>query len=118
MKFAFEDLEVWNLSLDFSASIVTLAKELPPEEKFALAAQVRRAAFSISLNIAEGSGRKTKKDFAHFVRISIGSLLEVVAALKIAERLGYIASHQCSELNQQSEKLYFKLVGLEKYLKK
>lgn len=90
MKFGFEELEVWNLALEIIDGVYAIADKFPPVELYNLTSQMRRAAISISLNIAEGSGRYHKKDFARFIRLAIGSLLEVVAGLKIAIRREYL----------------------------
>lgn len=80
---------------------------------------MNRAALSISFNIAEGSGRKTKKDFANFVRISQSSLLEVVAGERIAVLQKYsVTEKQKEKFEEKSKELYFKLIALEKYLRK
>ena len=71
---------------------------------------------SVLLNIAEGSSRQTKKDFKRFVRISIGSLVEVDAALKIAIDLEYITNGDYLEIEPLIREVYFKLIGLSKYL--
>lgn len=116
MKYNFENLEVWKLSMKLVNLIYTITNNFPNEEKFALSSQIRRAAISISLNLAEGSGRKTSKDFANFVRNSIGSTLEVIACLKIAEQQRIINNY--STIYNLLKELYFKLIGLEKYLRK
>ena len=117
MKFGFEDLEVWQLALEVIDKMYEIADKFPPMELYNLTSQVRRAAISISLNIAEGSGRHQKRDFARFIRLSIGSLLEVVACLKIAIRRNYLAqSEYVSTVSPLIEKLYFKLIALEKSL--
>ena len=117
MKFGFEELEVWDLALEMIDEVYGIAEKFPPLELYNLSSQLRRAAISVSLNIAEGSGRHQKKDFARFVRLSIGSLLEVVAALKVAIRRNYItqADYDAS-VSPLLEKLYFKLIALEKSL--
>ncbi|MDD3066385.1 MAG: four helix bundle protein [Candidatus Gracilibacteria bacterium] len=117
MKFGFENLEVWQLAVDFAVFVRDLTKQFPDDEKFGLVSQMNRAATSIALNLAEGSGRKTKKDFAQFVRVSLGSLLEVVAC----ERIAFAKNYKLSERDKFAEKsqaLYFKLIALEKYLRK
>jgi len=117
MKFRFEDLEVWKLALDFLKLVKKITKDFPDEEKFVLAQQMNRAALSIALNLAEGSGRRTKKDFASFTRISSSSLLEVVACEKIAFAQDYTLKHR-DEFEEKSKELYFKIIALEKYLRK
>jgi len=98
---------VWQKSLDFIDYIYKISNGFPTEEKFGLQSQLRRAAISIALNIAEGSGRSTKKDFRRFLHDSIGSLREVVTCLHIAKRHKYInytefgtAYEQCTELSK------------------
>jgi len=115
MEFNFERLEVWRLSMDFVEAVYTLSRKYPEEEKFALTSQLRRSATSISLNISEGSMRG-KREFGRFIRIALGSLVETVTNLKIAIRLGYIGGNDYGELEPSIEKLYFKLVALEKSL--
>ncbi|MFA6458428.1 MAG: four helix bundle protein [Patescibacteria group bacterium] len=119
MKFKFENLEVWNLALEFTKLVRTITGSFPVEEKFNLTSQINRAALSVALNLAEGSGRKTKKDFANFVRMGLGSLPEVVAAERIALAQGYkLDENQQTEFDSRSQELYFKLIALEKYLRK
>jgi len=117
MKFGFEDLEVWHLALELIDEVYDIADKFPAMELYNLTSQVRRAAISISLNIAEGSGRHHKRDFARFIRLSIGSLLEVVASLKIAIRRNYLTQGDYEmTVSPLFEKLYFKLIALEKSL--
>ncbi len=117
MKFVFEDLEVWHLSLDLIDRVYEIADKLPQDELYNLISQIKRAAISVSLNIAEGSGRHHKKDFGRFIRLSIGSLLEVAASLKIAIRRDYIKQEEFGQnVSPLLEKLYFKLIALEKSL--
>lgn len=77
--FRFEKLEIWNDARDFVKEIYKLGVGFPKEEKFCLTDQMRRAAISIVLNIAEGSDRKSDADFRRFLRCAIGSLEEVVS---------------------------------------
>jgi len=117
LKYNFENLEVWKLSLKINVEVSKLVKKLPPSEKYILGDQMRRAALSVCLNIAEGSGRGSKKDFKRFIRNAIGSTLEVVACIKISVQCGYLAAKDTSSLEELIKELYFKLIKLEKYLK-
>jgi len=85
----YRDLDVWKLSIQFVADIYILTGTFPKHEVYGLSSQMQRAAVSIPSNIAEGSGRKTTKDFLHFLYIAKGSLLEIETQLEIAKILGY-----------------------------
>lgn len=73
-------------------------KTFPSEEKYALGDQLRRAAVSVTSNIAEGSGRQSFKDQAHFIELSYGSLMEVMSQIDIALDLNFINSEEHSRL--------------------
>jgi four helix bundle protein len=117
-KYNFEKLEVWKLSLQVIKEVKKIVKKFPAEEKYILADQLRRAALSIALNIAEGFGRKSKKDFGRFISNSIGSTLEVIACLKIAEELDYLKEVEIKDLDELLKELYFKLLKFSGYLNK
>ena len=85
----YRDLEIWKLSLQFVAEIYKLTGTFPKHEVYGLSSQMQRAAVSIPSNIAEGSGRKTTKDFVHFLYIAKGSMLEIETQLEIAKILDY-----------------------------
>jgi len=114
----FEKLEVWKLSLKINDESLKLLKKLPSSEKCVLRDQLRRALLSICLNIAEGSGRGSKKDFGRFVRNSIGSTLEVIACFRMAVRQKYLDENECETINALLKETYFKLIKLSKYLQK
>ncbi len=82
--FKFERLEVWQHAREFTNSIYSVTANLPKNELFGITSQLRRAASSIMLNIAEGSERQSDQDFQRFLRMALASLEEVVAALYIA----------------------------------
>jgi len=86
----FRELEVWQLSMDFVESVYKALKAFPAEERYGLCDQIRRAAVSVPSNIAEGFGRDSNTDFAHFLTIARGSLFEISTQLEIASRLGYL----------------------------
>ncbi len=118
MKFNCENLEVYKIARFLVMEIYAITKTFPSEEKFGLVSQLRRASISISLNIAEGSGKYSKKDFANYTRISIGSVIEVDTALKIAIDLGYTSKVSCVKIDKMIQELYFKLIALDKSLRK
>ena len=84
--FNFEKLDVWHKAIDFADLIYADTRSFPSDERFGLTNQMRRAAVSISSNIAEGTSRSSKTDFARFIEISTGSLFEVVSQAFIAQR--------------------------------
>lgn len=93
---SFEDLTVWQETQLFAVEIYKITKGFPKEELFAMTSQLRRAASSISANIAEGFGRSSKNDKLHFYTMAYASLLEVKNFLYLAEKLEFI---QTSELD-------------------
>ncbi len=93
---SFEQLTVWQESQLFAVNIYKLTRDFPKDEIFAITSQLRRAASSVSANIAEGFGRSSTKDKIHFYTMAYGSLLEVKNFLYLAEKLGYL---QKSELD-------------------
>jgi len=117
VTFKYEELEVWRLAKDLIKGSYRLFKRFPTSEQFALASQGRRAVTSIALNIAEGSGRMTDRDFALFVNRAVTSLQETDAVLKIAVELGYLAQTDYDSLAPLIERQYFKLVAFEKALR-
>jgi len=117
-NYNFEKLEIWKLSLEAIKEIKRIVKKFPKEEKYILTDQIRRAVLSIGLNIAEGWGRKTKKDFARFISNPIGSILEVIACLKIACDLNYLKENEIKNLDELLKELYFKLLKFSDYLNK
>lgn len=102
--FKFEELRVYQDGLRFIDLVYLLTSKWPREEIFGLSSQLRRAAVSIALNIAEGTSR-TKKDFRHFLDLSRGSCYECVAILSIAKERKYISSKEYSQLYEACEKL-------------
>jgi four helix bundle protein len=91
VMFRFEKFDVWHHAVDFAESIHALTSMFPREEQFGLTSQMRRASVSVSLNIAEGSSRSSDREFARFVEVAYGSLMEVVSQSSIAKRQGLLA---------------------------
>jgi len=90
MAFRFEELKVWHIAADLSNEIDLLAKSFPVEERFSLASQMKRAADSVVLNIAEGSTGQTVPEFKRFLNFALRSAVEVVACLYLAKKRKYI----------------------------
>jgi len=95
---SFEQLTVWRESQLFAVNIYKVTKQFPKDEIFAMTSQLRRAASSISANIAEGFGRSSTKDKLHFYTMAYGSLLEVKNFLYLAEKLEYLQKAELDEL--------------------
>ena len=86
----FKDLIVWQKAMALVKAVYALAKTFPADERYALTDQLRRAVVSIPSNIAEGNGRASNADYAHFLAIARGSLYETMTQLQVAIDLGYI----------------------------
>lgn len=102
--------------MDLVEEIYKLTASFPIEEKFGLVSQMTRAAVSIPSNIAEGAGRNSDKDFAHFISIAIGSLYELNTQIVLSERLGYINQSQSQELQKKLDNLQRKSVSFKSKL--
>jgi len=114
--FRFEKLEVWQLARKLNHPIYAVAKTFPESERYALSPQLRRASVSVSSNIAEGAGRNSDVDFARFLGIAYGSLMEVVSQLFIASDEGYLDRPKLDSLLTAADLLAAKLVSLSKSL--
>ena len=86
----FKDLIVWQKAMALVKAVYALAKTFPADERYALTDQLRRAVEAIPSNIAEGNGRASNADYAHFLAIARGSLYETMTQLQVAIDLGYI----------------------------
>jgi len=87
----YRDLEVWKQSMELCEKVYGLVRKFPQEERYALCDQLRRAVISIPSNIAEGNGRDSRSEYAHFISIARGSLFEVRTQLDLALRFQYVA---------------------------
>ena len=86
----FRDLIVWQRSVDFAVEVYRLTRRFPPDERFAMTSQLRRAAISVSSNIAEGSARDSLKDRRHFYGTSRSSLKESESLILVGQRLEFL----------------------------
>ena len=116
-KFPFEKLEIWELAIGLSVRIYKITQDFPQSEKFGITNQLRRAANSVSANIAEGSGRLSVKDKANFFQVSYSSLLEVLNFLIISEKLGFISNQILEDQRKLISELSNKINAYHKKLK-
>jgi four helix bundle protein len=114
----FKKLTVWQKTRVFVKNIYLLTQNFPSEEKFGLTQQIRRASVSIISNIAEGSGRNTDLDFAHFLDIANGSAFEVETQLYVAVDLEYISLQEFKKLLSQLQEIEKMIYNLRKSLSK
>lgn len=116
MPFKFENLRVWQRAMDLNEKIFLVSKNFPPDERYNLISQIRRAADSVALNIAEGSTSQSNAEFNRFLGYSLRSVVEVVCALFIAKRRNYIDAGQFEELYSFCEELSIMIQSLRKSL--
>jgi four helix bundle protein len=114
--FNFEKLDVWQEAIQFADLVYEVTDDFPSEELFGLTNQMRRAAVSISSNLAEGSSRVSRADFARFVEIATGSLFEVVSQTTITLQRKMIAQSDYNEIYAAAEKQSKMLSGLRRSL--
>jgi four helix bundle protein len=94
MPASHRELVVWQKSMDLVVQVYRLTERFPRSELYRLTSQVTRAAASVPANIAEGNGRASRRDYAHFLSIAKGSLNETETFLLLAMRLGYLRDHE------------------------
>jgi len=114
VRYRFEELEVWQLGMKIVHDVYRLTRLFPRTEMYALTDQLKRAATSIVLNIAEGSGQPSKKGFQVYIQRSKSSTLECVACTKIAIQEKFIVSADAADLEGLLKEEYFKLIALGK----
>lgn len=115
IKFSFEDLEVWQKAVDFTDKVISIAESINTDRKHhRLIEQLEAASTSVAMNIAEGKGRYSKKEFAQFLYIARGSLYETIALLIIFQRKGWINNSQLDEIKELGDyigKMLSKLIN-------
>jgi len=105
-------LIAWQRADDLFIDVHKLTKRFPPEERFELSSQIRRAAYSVPANIVEGFARRSTKERAHFLNIAEASLAEVGYCFHVSKRLGYIKANEYAALDEQARRVHAPLVGL------
>lgn len=101
----FKELQIWKRSRLFCSEIYAVTVNFPDSEKFGITNQLRRASVSIPSNIAEGSSRKSNKDFSRFLEITLGSAYEIETQLLIAYDLGFIEENELHKLSNELEEI-------------
>ena len=117
MQVHFEDLKVWQKGLRLVKDIYALTKDFPKDEMYGLTSQLRRAAVSIPVNIAEGKGRRSSKEFIQFLYTARGSAFELMTLLKIAADLGYcdaVVTKSCLDQCSEITAMLHGLIGAQK----
>jgi len=109
-----KDLDVWKLGMDLVADVYEATRGFPSDERYGIVSQMRRAAVSVPINIAEGAARSTKLQYIQFLYISLGSLVEIETLLEISRRLQYL---QDRSIEEKVELIRRKMLNLIKYLK-
>jgi len=117
MGFKFEKLDVWQKAINLSFDIHELTRTFPKEELYILTSQIKRAADSISLNIAEGSTGQTNAEFRLFIGYAIRSAIEVVSCLHIAKKRKLVKENKYQELYSELETIIKMLQALRNSLK-
>ena len=112
----FKELKVWKAGIDISKIIFQLTKSFPVTEKYGLTSQIIRSAISIPSNIAEGSGRKSNKDFYHFLSIALGSSFELETQVIIANEFNYIDQEAFGDIGKLINEVQKMINGLQKSL--
>ncbi len=109
-------LEAWNKAVELVTDIYKKTERFPREERYGLTSQIRRAAVSVPANIAEGAGRYSNKEFAHFLSNAQGSASELETELIISHRLSYLDETSFSQLIEQLERIGRLITGLSKHV--
>ena len=117
MAFKFEKLTVWQKAVDLADFVHMLVKKFPKDELYILTSQIKRAADSVSLNIAEGSTGQTNPEFKRFLGIALRSNIEVVGCIYLGKRRRYINETEFSELYKKCEEILVMINLLREKLK-
>ena len=113
MKFAYENLEVWSKAVDFAVEVIDTVENISTDRKhYRLLEQIEASSTSVSMNIAEGKGRFSNKEFVQYLNISRGSLYETMTLLEIFRRKKWISDDQYSQLESMGKEIVSMIKGL------
>jgi four helix bundle protein len=116
MAFKFEKLLVWQKSIELSGIVCEVASKFPKEEVYVLASQIKRAADSVSLNIAEGSTGQSNPEFKRFLGIALRSDIEVVGCIHLAKRRNIISNEDFDKIYKACEEILIMINALRNSL--
>lgn len=114
----FKELKVWQKAIDLVTETYLVTKSFPKDEIFGLVSQIRRCVVSIPSNIAEGCGRKSKKDFANFLGVALGSSFEFETQIIISKNIGYLSDEQFLHLESEIQHIQNMVIKLQSSLEK
>jgi len=117
MSFKFEKLEIWKLAIELANDVHILTRSFPREEMFSLSSQMKRAADSVSMNIAEGSTGQSDPEQGRFLGYAQRSALEVVNCLYLAIKRNYLDQQQFDKFYKDLEKLVAKIQAFKNSIK-
>jgi four helix bundle protein len=115
---SFKDLIVWQRSIQLVVQTYEIARLIPEWERFELASQMRRAAVSIPSNIAEGHERRSRREYAHFLSITGGSLAELETHFTVSEVVGHVGSQHLKKARDSAEAVSKMIWAIERGLRK
>jgi four helix bundle protein len=116
-RYSFEKLEIWELALDLIKGIHRLTKKLPKDETFGLVGQMKRAVVSIALNIAEGRAADGDAEFRRYLGISLKSLIEVMACVKVSLFLNMVKITEVNDIFSLCDRLEAKIRSFRRTLR-
>jgi len=111
------DLVVWRLAMDLAVEVYQLSRTLPKDELYRLTSQVTRAVASVPANIAEGSSRGSRREYAYFCSIAKGSLMETETLVTLMERLNYVSAEQTRCIHSMIERASKMITALRSRLR-
>ena len=114
----FRDLKVWQKAIELVTKVYRFTRAFPSDERFGLTSQLRRAAVSVTANIAEGSGRSTNGEFANGLSVARGSAKEVATLSEVAFRLGFLTEGTSRETADEAEEISRMIYGLQQKLRR
>jgi len=112
-----KDLDVWRIAVDLAQDIYGISKGFPPDERFGMTAQMRRASVSIASNIAEGAARNTSREFGQYLYIALGSASELETQIEIARRVSLMDEADFIRIDASLARVAQMLRGLIRSLK-